>query len=91
MTLIGAFTKEDKRQRGIGTALLNHSLEWARSAGYQRCTVEFESTNTVGSNFYHRKGFKPVCYSLARHIDERITWAHDKRDYTDIYEEILRA
>lgn len=91
VTIIGAFTKEDIRQRGIGTVLLNHSLEWARSAGYERCTVEFESANIVGSSFFHGKGFKPVCYSLARHIDERITWAQEKRDHTDIHKEILGA
>lgn len=73
VTITGAFAKEYLRQRGIGTTLLNHSLEWARSAGYKNCEVEFESTNIIGSSFWHGNGFKPVYYSLARHIDERIT------------------
>ena len=72
-TITGAFTKEDLRQRGIGTTLLNHSLEWARSVGYKNCAVDFESANIIGSSFWHGNGFKPVCYSLVRHIDERIT------------------
>jgi len=72
VTITGAFTREDIRQRGIGTTLLNHSLEWARSAGYRNCAVEFESTNIIGSSFWHGNGFKPVCYSLVRHVDERI-------------------
>lgn len=73
VTITGAFTKEGIRHRGIGTALLNHSLDWARSIGYDHCAVEFESTNIIGSRFWQRRGFKPVCYSLNRHIDERIT------------------
>ena len=84
VTITGAFTKEDIRQHGIGAALLNHSLEWARSAGYKNCAVEVESTNIVGSSFWHGKGFKPVCYSLARHIDERIAWAHEDRNDADL-------
>jgi len=84
VTITGAFTKEDIRQRGIGTALLNHSLEWARSAGYKNCAVEFESTNIIGSSFWYGKGFQPVCYSLLRHIDERIAWAHEDRDDVDL-------
>jgi len=73
VTITGAFTKEDLRQRGIGTTLLNHSLEWARSVGYKNCAVDFESANTIGSSFWHGNGFKSVCYSLVRHIDERIS------------------
>jgi GNAT superfamily N-acetyltransferase len=73
VTITGAFTKEDLRQSGMGTALLNHSLEWARSAGYKNCAAEFESANIIGYSFWHDSGFEPVCYSLVRHIDERIT------------------
>jgi GNAT superfamily N-acetyltransferase len=76
VTITSAFTKEDLRQRGIGTTLLNHSLEWARSAGYKNCTVDFESANTIGSSFWYGNGFKPVCYSLVRYIDERIAQAN---------------
>ena len=77
VTITGAFTKEDMRFQGIGTALLNHSLDWARSTGYEHCAAEFESANIIGSSFWQGKGFKPVCYSLARHIDERIARAHE--------------
>lgn len=73
VTIIGAFTKENLRQSGIGTTLLNHSLEWARSVGYKNCAAEFESANIIGSSFWYGNGFKPVCYSLVRRIDERIT------------------
>ena len=76
VSITGAFTKEALRQRGIGTTLLNHSLEWARSAGYNNCAVDFESANIIGSSFWYGNGFKPVCYSLVRRIDERITLAY---------------
>ena len=82
-----AFTKEDLRCRGIGTALLNHSLDWARSVGYKHCSVDFESTNITGSRFWLGRGFKPVCYSLVRHIEERISWAHEGRDDADLLSE----
>jgi len=81
------FTREDLRLRGFGTALLDYSLDWARSAGYERCSVDYESTNIIGSRFWESKGFRPVCYSLVRHVDERIAWAHKDRDETDILRE----
>ena len=91
VTITGAFTKEDLRQCGIGTTLLNHSLEWVRSVGYKNCAVDFESANIIGSSFWHGNGFKSVCYSLVRRIDERITRANEKRDHTDIHKEILEV
>ncbi|UCB42742.1 MAG: GNAT family N-acetyltransferase [Dehalococcoidales bacterium] len=84
VAISGAFAWEDHRSRGIGTALLDHSLQWARSAGYKNCSVDFESANILGSRFWHRSGFRPVCYSLVRRIDERIAWAHENRDEIDL-------
>lgn len=63
-----AFTRESMRQRGLATALLSHSLEWARASGYQRCAVDFEPHNIAGARFWLRH-FQPICYSLIRHID----------------------
>jgi len=77
-----AFTKENERNRGVGTVLLKHSLEWARSAGYKNCAVDFESANIPGSRFW-LANFQPVCYSLVRRLDERIAWAHENRDKVD--------
>ena len=65
------FTKEGYRNRGIAAALLNRVLDWARSRDYERCAVGFEPQNTPGSRFW-LKHFQPVCYSMIRHIDERI-------------------
>lgn len=67
-SILTAYTKEEMRSGGIGSALLNHSLTWARTAGYERCAVDFESPNIPGARFWLRH-FQPVCYSLIRHID----------------------
>ena len=74
----GAFTQEHLRSKGIGTALLKHSLAWAKAQGYVRCAVDFEGENLLGSRFW-LKYFKPICFSLIRQIDQRIGWAHAKR------------
>ena len=66
-----AFTKEHLRGRGVGSALLNTALEWARSAGYERCAVDFEPANISGARFWLRH-FLPICHTMIRHVDERV-------------------
>jgi GNAT superfamily N-acetyltransferase len=69
-SILGAYTKEEARGRGIATALLKVSLEWARAAGYERCAVDFEPMNPWAARFWLRH-FEPVCYTLVRTVDER--------------------
>ena len=83
-SITSAFTKEGVRNKGIGTALLNHSLDWARSVGYERCAVDFEPQNISGARFWLRH-FQAVCCSLIRHVDERVAWAHEKRGDEDLW------
>jgi GNAT superfamily N-acetyltransferase len=75
-SIYGAFTKEEVRKAGIATALLDRALEWARDSGYERCAVDFEPMNLLGSRFW-LKYFKPVCSSVFRHIDDRVTQGAD--------------
>jgi len=70
-SITSAFTRESERGKGMGTVLLNHSLDWARSAGYQRCAVDFEPQNIPAVRFWLRH-FQPVCYSQIRHVDKRV-------------------
>ena len=84
VAITGAFTKQEIRGQGIGTALLDHGLDWARSVGYKQCSVDFESANIPSSWFWLGKGFGPVCYSLIRRVDDRLGWAHDGRNTTDV-------
>ena len=68
-SITGAFTREKARGRGIATALLARSLEWARAAGYERCAVDFEPMNLLATRFWLRH-FEPVCYTLVRYVDD---------------------
>jgi GNAT superfamily N-acetyltransferase len=70
-SIYGAFTKEKQRGEGIGTALLDHALKSAQASGYERCAVSFEPMNLIGTRFWF-KYFKPVCFSVVRHIDDRL-------------------
>jgi GNAT superfamily N-acetyltransferase len=78
-SIVSAYTRVQARGRGIGSALLNQSLKWARSEGYERCAVDFEPMNIVAARFWMRH-FDPICYALMRCVDERIAWAHQGRD-----------
>ncbi len=71
-SVYAAFTVAQARCKGIATALLAHALESARNEGYLRCAVPFEPMNPLGSRFWLRY-FQPVCYSLLRVIDDRLT------------------
>jgi len=66
-SIYGAFTEEGYRGQGIGKALLNKSIEWASSMGYEYCAVDFEPENIDGSRFW-MKHFKPICYSQVRNV-----------------------
>lgn len=71
-SIYGAFTQETMRGKDIATALLAHAIESARSTGYERCAVDFETMNLLGTRFWFRHDFKPVSLSLLRYIDERV-------------------
>jgi GNAT superfamily N-acetyltransferase len=73
-SIYAAFTKEKVRKEGIATALLDHALKSAQASGYERCAVPFEPMNLMGTRFW-LKYFKPVCWSVLRHVDERVTQA----------------
>jgi len=83
-SIVSAFTSERVRGRGIATALLNRSLDWARSEGYERCAVDFEPMNVLAARFWMRY-FQPVCYSLVRYVDERIGWANGRQADGDLW------
>jgi GNAT superfamily N-acetyltransferase len=83
VAITGAYTREAVRGTGIGTALLRHGFEWARSAGYRHCSVDFESANLPGSRFWLRH-FEPVCHSLMRRVSPYVAWANARRDEVDL-------
>lgn len=71
-SIYGAFAKEDRPGKGIAAALLNHALDAARGRVFERCAVDSEPMNLAGTRFWLRY-FRPVCNSLFRQIDERLT------------------
>jgi GNAT superfamily N-acetyltransferase len=73
-SIYAAFTKDKVRKEGVATALLDHALKSAQVSGYERCAVTFEPMNLLGTRFW-LKYFEPVCYSVVRYIDERLTQA----------------
>jgi GNAT superfamily N-acetyltransferase len=68
--------EKDARSGGIGTALLSHSMDWAREQGHDKCTLHFASANPSGAPFWLGHGFRPVEYAMIRHVDERVAWAN---------------
>lgn len=63
------------RGGGVGSALLGHSMAWARTAGYETCTLHFAAPNPSGGPFWLGHGFEPVEHTMERRIDERVAWA----------------
>jgi GNAT superfamily N-acetyltransferase len=70
VNISGAFTIEAARGRGVAALLLDHALAWARARGCERCSVDFETMNTLAARFWMR-WFEPVSFSLVRSLDER--------------------
>jgi GNAT superfamily N-acetyltransferase len=66
-----AYTREDRRGKGVATSLLNATLAWGRDKGYKTCGVDFESANLPGARFW-LKHFRPVCCGLTRFVDRRV-------------------
>jgi GNAT superfamily N-acetyltransferase len=69
-----ACTAPEARSTGVGAALVAHTMEWAREAGYTSCMVLF-LTASRASSFWQGLGFQPVSYWLKRTVDERTIWA----------------
>ena len=70
-SIYGAYTKEKMRGKDVMTSLLAHALESVCDEEYERCAVDFETMNILGTRFWLGRGFSPVTYSLLRYLDER--------------------
>lgn len=78
-SVCGAFVRPNIRKHGVGAALLSQVIDWAVENGYERCAVDFETHNIYGSRFWE-KHFTAVACSVIRTVDERVAWAHSKRN-----------
>lgn len=77
--LFEGMVEPDVQLGGIGAALLNRTMAWARDAGYERCTLHWASQNYSGGPFWLKHGFVPVEYGMERRVDERVAWARPRR------------
>ncbi len=68
-----AYTEEDERNAGVGTALLRRGMAWAREAGYRQCATDWMSANLPASRFWPRHAFRATSYGLCRRVDEGFT------------------
>jgi predicted GNAT family acetyltransferase len=66
------FTRDEYRRKGIASKLLNNLLEIIQQDGCIICSVDFETQNSEGMEFW-LKYFEPIAYSMIRKIDDRIT------------------
>lgn len=66
-----AFIKPSFRGKGVGTALVNEAIGWARENGFERLFVEHETTNYYGGQFWD-KYFSSFLYFSMRYIDNTI-------------------
>ena len=60
------------RGRGVGAALVDAGLAWARDRGYEAVTLHFAAANALSSSFWTGLGFEVAMWHLRRHIDERM-------------------
>jgi GNAT superfamily N-acetyltransferase len=69
--VLAAYASPTARGRGIGKALLQQAVAWARAEGCARLMVEYETANVWGGNFW-RRHFVPYLYCSARYVDCRL-------------------
>lgn len=60
------------RGTGVGTALVEAGLAWARERGFRAMTLHFATTNALSSSFWTGLGFEVAMWHLRRRIDEQI-------------------
>jgi GNAT superfamily N-acetyltransferase len=78
----------ERRGGGVGTALLERSLDWARanSHGSDRdagipgggITLHYATMNPLAGPFWGARGFEPIAYSAERTVDRRVAWARPR-------------
>jgi GNAT superfamily N-acetyltransferase len=66
--LADAATLDDVRGTGVGLALTQHVLGWAREHGYRSMTVDWRSANLLASRFWPKRGFRPQYLRLYRAV-----------------------
>ncbi|HET7236420.1 MAG TPA: GNAT family N-acetyltransferase [Actinomycetota bacterium] len=66
--LASTVTSEEVRGTGVGVALAEHALRWARENGYGSVNTGWRMTNLLASRFWPARGFRPFFHRLHRAI-----------------------
>lgn len=70
----------EARGSGVGAALVDAALAWAREREYRAVTLHFATANPLSRPFWTDLGFRTVMWHLRRRLDDRITWARPPDD-----------
>jgi ribosomal protein S18 acetylase RimI-like enzyme len=65
IAISAAYTRPEYRGHRAAPAMVEAGLRYYAAKGYERCSVDFESTNPEASHFW-MKYFEPVCISVMR-------------------------
>ncbi|MBN2442713.1 MAG: GNAT family N-acetyltransferase [Spirochaetales bacterium] len=68
---LGAYIKEEYRQSGLGTQLLNNVFDWCNRKDLKNIHVDFESANQNALQFWPHY-FIPVLFSVKRRINNDV-------------------
>lgn len=66
-----AYAAPAMRRHGIGSALLQRAVTWARAEGFERMFVEHETANLEGGPFW-RRHFTPFLEFSMRYVDRTL-------------------
>ena len=66
-----AYARPRSRRLGIGSALLQRAVAWARDAGHERLFVEHETANLEGGAFW-RRHFAPYLRFSMRYVERTL-------------------
>lgn len=76
--LYQAIVEPETQGSGIGTALLRHTVDWARAEGFEWINLHYASMNPSGAPFWQHHGFEGLELTVERWLDERIAWARKR-------------
>jgi GNAT superfamily N-acetyltransferase len=58
----------EARGLGVGVALTEHALWWARQHGHERMKADWRIANLLASRFWPKRGFRPTAYRMVRYV-----------------------